>query len=255
MEDSRHILEAVSTGTLAPGEGARLLARLNRRARTAATSGEPSALRIVRLTHLVGDGVIIGDSNIAEVIVEGPHAGHRDGDALEIRAQEIGNGFRFQFDRMPPARTWHDGGPGAVMIRMNPDIALDISSAAGRFNVHGLKGPITADILAGRLQLADVTNCVQLALGSGVLDMSGVITGGVSSLRCEAGLLRLHLRSGSNVRVVARAKLSSVSFPDDDRTEIRPWKPYTTRELLIGQGAGLVTLSAGIGQIMVSADP
>jgi hypothetical protein len=218
---------------------------------------EGAATRI-RVLRSLGTADIIGDPSVREAVAEGPHVARREGDALVIEGQDYDfdprAGFMFGWDRDARrdmrrlqrmhhhrSRRWGDMGP--LRIRVNPDLALEVDSMAGRLRIRGVHGPIRANVQAGNTDIEDFRGTLDLSCQAGSIRARGRLDHGASHVRCDAGAVRIHLERGSSVRVTARSTLGKVVV-DGDRRE----------RVTIGGGDGTLEIDATMGAVNVSAE-
>lgn len=276
------MLERVARGELSPAEAASLLEEIEAGEETerdprdwAADWSEPgatsepqapppaaggSAARI-RVVCSIGTADVVGDPTVREAIAEGPHVARREGDTLIIEGQpaafDMGPGFMFdwaegrhdrhmrmrrQMRRQHGAFRW--GGDIVHMrVRVNPDLALDADTQAGRLRVRGVHGPIRANVQAGGLDISDFRSPFDVNVQAGSVSARGRLDGGTSRVHCEAGSVRIGLERGSSVRVSAHTTLGKVVFDGDARS---PWT--------VGDGEGTLDISGTMGSVRVSAE-
>jgi hypothetical protein len=109
----RAILQDVADGRIPPDEAARLLDE----------AGEPAAegpeerpsvqaegIERVRLVQAFRPARVVGDPDVAEAVVEGPHLVEREGDALVVHGDEVPGVGGFSFSRGD--RPWYPSQPG-----------------------------------------------------------------------------------------------------------------------------------------------
>ena len=276
------MLERVARGELSPAEAASLLEEIEAGGETerdprdwaadwaepAATSdaqaqppaAEGGATRI-RVVCSIGTADVVGDPTVREAIAEGPHVARREGDTLVIEGQpdavEMGPGFTFDWAegrherhmRMRRQMRRQHGGfrwGGDVIhmrVRVNPDLALDADTQAGRLRVRGVHGPIRANVQAGGLDISDFRSPFDVNVQAGSVSARGRLDGGASRVHCEAGSVRINLERGSSVRVSAHTTLGKVVFDGDSRS---PWT--------VGNGEGTLDISGTMGSVRVSAE-
>jgi len=283
MQDERRaVLERVARGELSPAEAASLLEEIEAGAEPErdprdwaadwaepATTSEPQAppptaagggaVRI-RVVCSIGTADVVGDPTVREAIAEGPHVARREGDTLIIEGQpegfEVGPGFMFDWAegrherhmRMRRQMRRHRGGFGwgdviHMRVRVNPDLALDADTQAGRLRVRGVHGPIRANVQAGGLDISDFRSPFDVNVQAGSVSARGRLDGGASRVHCEAGSVRINLERGSSVRVSAHTTLGKVVFDGDSRS---PWT--------VGNGEGTLDISGTMGSVRVSAE-
>jgi len=277
MNDPRRdILAAVARGELTPEEGATRLEELPALPAGPAAAAlpppplgpvgpalEPSTLRAVRVVRTLGTAEIVGDPQVREAVAEGPHVARREGDTLVIRsaiedADDDDSGTSFSYRRGGiRIRTGHRsrlsiGGPGmgAVRIRMNPDLALELESQAGSARIRDVHGPIKASAQAGSITIDGFRGPLDISVQAGSLRGSGVLDHGLSRVNCEAGSVRLNLERGSSVRIRARSTLGKVSLGDADTVSIGGG----AEELVIGEGKASLEVDATMGSVRITED-
>ena len=281
MNDPRRdILAAVARGELTPEEGASRLEELpalppgaapaalpppplEGRATPVRPSPEPSTLRAVRVVRTLGTAEVIGDPQVREAVAEGPHVARRKGDTLVIRSaiedgdsDDSGTSFSYRRGGIR-IRTGHRahfsiGGPdlGALRIRMNPDLALELESQAGSSRIRDVHGPIKASAQAGSITIDGFRGPLDISVQAGSLRGSGVLAEGLSRVNCEAGSVRLNLERGSSVRIRARSTLGKVSLGDTDTVSIGGG----AEELVIGGGKATLEVDATMGSVRITED-
>lgn len=216
----------------------------------------------IRVVCSIGTADVVGDPTVREAIAEGPHVARREGDTLIIEGQPdsvaVGPGFVFGWAegrherherhmRMRQMRRNRGGfGWGDVVhmrVRVNPDLALDADTQAGRLRVRGVHGPIRANVQAGGLDISDFRSPFDVNVQAGSVSARGRLDAGASRVHCEAGSVRINLERGSSVRVSAHTTLGKVVFDGDART---PWT--------VGSGEGTLDISGTMGSVRVSAE-
>jgi hypothetical protein len=229
-DDRREILTQVADGRLSPQEAAARLEELER----VAAPRDGDRVKAVRIESTARSVVVTGDANVAEATAEGPHQAHREGDTLVIEdASDAAFGFRFEgslgfaLERQP------------LVVRMNPELALEADVQAGSLQTRGVKGPIRAEVQAGTVRLDGVAAPIKVQVQAGSVRVAGMLAGGDSDVRCEAGSVRVELDPESSVRVQARSGLGKVSLPNG------------AREWVAGSGAGTLKLDVGMGKVQV----
>jgi hypothetical protein len=282
MQDERRaVLERVARGELSPAEAASLLEEIDAGGAAErdprdwaadwvepAEKSEPQAppppvagagATRIRVVCSIGTADVVGDPTVREAVAEGPHLARREGDTLIIEGQpgglEMGPGFMFDWAegrrerherhlrmrQMRRNRGWGD--VTHMRVRVNPDLALDADTQAGRLRVRGVHGPIRAHVQAGGLDISDFRSPFDVNVQAGSVNARGTLDGGASRVNCEAGSVRINLERGSSVRVSAHTTLGKVVFDGDARS---PW--------VVGNGEGTLDISGTMGSVRVSAD-
>ena len=281
MQDERRaVLERVARGELTPTEAASLLEEIEARGADErdprdwaadwaepASASEPQAppptesgggATRIRVVCSMGTADVVGDPTVREAVAEGPHVARRDGDRLVIESQsdfEMGPGFMFNWaegrhERHMRMRRRMRRGPGFgwgdvvhLRVRVNPDLALEADTQAGRVRVRGVHGPIRANVQAGALDISDFRSPFDVNVQAGSISVRGRLDSGASRLNCDMGNARISLERGSSVRVSAHTTLGKVTFDGDSRS---PWT--------VGNGDGTLDISGTMGSVRVSAE-
>ena len=243
----RALLAQVAAGTLAPEEAGRRMAATAAPTADAATDEgagtEPptapaSGVRVVPnptaspgvTRPTAGDGgpidrvviratavklVLMGDPTVTGASVEGPHVARRDGGALVIDtdADPAPGDFSYEPNTRRAGKAfgrWRGG--ETVIVRVRPELPLEVSVAAGSIVATGLKGGLRFSVDAGSLKAMDCSGPVDGRVASGSAALEWLLTGGSSRLRCELGSVKVRLDPRSDVTVKARAELGSVDL-------------------------------------------
>lgn len=251
-EAIQELLTRVAAGEISPEEAAARVAQLQQ---TAVTVQEPPVRRI-KVTGLVHPTKIVGDPQITDVVVQGPHRAAREGDAMVVTgmpSRDDGGWFSFRWpDRLPFGQGASGSPLQPVLIRMNPGLALDVEMAAGLLTVEGVRGPINADIQAGSAKVEGFSQPINLNVTWGTVSVRGLLDSGSSQIRCEAGTVKVRLESGSSVRVVARSTLGKISLPGDAPGLGEGWTMGgEMHEKVIGAGTGRLDIEATTGAVWV----
>ena len=219
---------------------------------------------------------MIGDERIREAVAEGPHTAHREGDVLIVNAEveDVEGGGGFGFGRpggwglpgasrhpWPGAPTpWSEVGKvlrqrtRPLVVRMSPELALEVEIVAGSASVDAVHGEIRADVSAGSLRLDRVRAPVQASVTAGSVTVSGRLDRGASRVRCEAGAVTVQLDPASSVRVHARSTLSKVTLPGDESFDLADAVSGRERSATIGAGVGTLDIEATMGGVRVALD-
>lgn len=295
--ERREILEGVAAGEIEPEEAARRLEALE--ASRAAAPPEPSApppppeppeppqppqppevavaaavagpsappageggrARRVRVDVSIGSARIVGDPEVAEAEVSGPHQIRREGDTLvvecepilaELSEEQAAEGvFVFARGGGPWVRRFGLRRPrhSKTLIRVNRDLPLDVDVSAGSIVVHDVHGPIRCDVDAGSAKISGFRGPIEADVDAGALHASGVLAAGHSRIRCDAGSLRLTLEPGSDVRVRTDVGLG--------RLEVRAPEPPVEREgrreFTVGKGTATLDVEGELASIRIDA--
>ncbi|MHB8294402.1 MAG: DUF4097 family beta strand repeat-containing protein [Acidimicrobiales bacterium] len=263
----------MAAGRMSPEEAARLL-----------TGEEHHPVRRVSKVRLEGTfraARVVGDASVEEVVVDGPHIVHRDGNALVItseadetisaafsfgRAAFAGYGTRdARFGRVPlawlragfPSASLADLAPLSelatpLLIRINPHIAFEADLATGSVAVSELSSHVAVRVSAGSASLERLAGSCDVDVKAGSLRFEGSIGPGQRCrLRCEAGSVSVQLPAeGSNVKVRARTSLGRLVL--DGIEDLAAWSVDQERELVLGDGAGSLEAESLMGLVQVA---
>jgi hypothetical protein len=249
------LLRKVAAGELTPEEGTAQIEILQQ-GRVAVTEAPVRTVRVVGALHPLR---ITGDSEVRDAVVTGMHEAHREGDTLVIRTTNTGDdesGFSFRWPGRAGIPNFGSGHPERslrpIQVRMNPGLALEVEMSAGLLSVHGVKGPIKADIQAGSAKLEGFASPFDLKVTWGTVSATGVLKEGQSKVRCEAGTVKIGLEEGSSVRVQARSTLGRISLPGEAAGISDGWTMGgEQRQATIGTGQGQLDVETTTGAVWV----
>lgn len=257
----RQILEDVKGGRLSPGEAATRLEELERGPQAPDTPRAPEPPQgAVRRIKLLGDFrtfTVIGDASVAGASVEGTHAARREGDTLIVDAQtqptEQGEG-EFVFERAGRKRIVIGLGqrPRTVVVKMNPDLPLDVSLNAGSLTVTGVRAPITADVDAGAIRIDGTESPFDISSDAGSITVSALLRTGDARIRCEAGAVKVRLRHGSSVKVHAASDVGAIKLGNAAGRGFRIGGQ--AEEVAFGDGDARLRISTAVGKILVEEE-
>src|SRR6266545_2482916 len=262
-ERQRSILQEVADGKITPEDAVHLLDEAEEPAGgdpdgpEEQPSVETAGIQRVRLVGAFRPARVIGDPDVAEAVVEGPHLAEREGDVLVVHGDEVpGVGVHgFAFSRGD--RPWYASRPGRARRQGRHEPSGHWHH--GQWEAHWGPGPWGPPGpphpgpgghpgWAGRWALLDafrrfgeeltVRMRPDLALDASV----------------TAGSLRIHLERGSSVKVRARAELGNVVLPGDPEGERWLAGGGSAREVTVGDGAALLEVEAHMGNVVVSAE-
>lgn len=247
------ILRQVAAGTMAPEVASAKISEL-RQVKSVATADQPVAR--VRVTGLVHPTRIVGDSAVKDVLVTGPHQVTREGDVMVVRGLPMGEAhgwFSFRWpERLPFGSNSSESPLRPIVIRMNPELPLEVEMAAGLLTVQGVTAPIRANIQAGSAKLEGVRGPLDLDVTWGTVSVIGQLNSGSSRVRCDAGTVRVTLSRQSSVRVVARSTLGKITLPGDAPGLTEGWTMGgEIRQAAIGDGEAELQVEATTGAVWV----
>ena len=139
-----------------------------------------------------------------------------------------------------------------LTVRMNPDLALILSTKAGDVRVDGVHGPISAEVQAGNCTISDFRSPITVVVQAGSLNASGRLDGGASNVRCQMGEVRISLEKGSSVRVRARTTMGEVAIEGAPAAGAGASKVGNV--VTIGGGAGTLDVDCTMGDVKIVAD-
>lgn len=283
----RDILSQVAEGTLSPEEAAARLEEIEREssgtepegdseksqeARAGGAETESEAIRAIRIIRQRGQVDIVGDPSVKEVVADGPHIARREGDTLIIEGEDnwedmprrpgFPRGHRFPWDSWDdvPGFVFARGMSGRwgvrgwntrpLIVRMNPNLPLDITLQAGWARIRGVSSPIRAEIQSGAATISEFAGPLDLSVQAGSVRARGRLDHGDSRILCEAGSVQLQLRRDSSVRITAHSTIGRISLPTGEGWVLG----RSDREATIGSGEATLDIEATAGAVTVTAD-
>ena len=246
MKDlQREILSQVAAGAISAEEGAARLEALEAESHPHEAPAAPapaltSGIRQVTVNSRFGNTEIVGDPTVASAVADGPHRARQEGDTMVIDQSVLSGETSFEFNR-PYARIAIPGfdTDKKLTVRMNPALALRTRVQAGNLHIRGVKGPVTSDVQAGNCIVAGFAGPVNLSVSAGNLEASGRLDGGMSSIRCQMGEVRVDLDRTSNVRITAHTTLGKVAVEG-------------VKDQVVGSGVGNLEISCTMGDVKVT---
>ncbi len=264
--ERRKILSAVAAGHMDPADAAEALDALGEP--PAQQPGSDPSPDLVRVRVVASAQVVrvVGDAGVREAVADGPHELRREGDTLVVSGDTEEGGAGGFVSSGPGWRVRARVGnvPRALTVRMHPDLALDAEVSAGSLDVRGVRGPIRGALAAATVRIAGFAGPLDLETSAGRIDASGVLDGGSSRVRCQAGRLTMHLEHGSSVRISGRTTVGKMVLPGDD-DETRPAARAAARsgrrlhgderQAVVGGGVGTLDVEVNTGTAVIRADP
>ncbi|MEY2568278.1 MAG: hypothetical protein QOE35_2807 [Actinomycetota bacterium] len=260
----RAILSAVADGTLSPQEAAERLHALahphgapeaDAKASAPSSPDREGPVR-VRVQASARKVEVIGDPTVREAVAEGPHEAWRDGDTLVIEGEfdpdrhfreHIGaSGFSFSRSRSAVMI----GKQLALVVRMNPDLALEARVEAGSLTTTGVHGPIRAHVAAGSARFDGFEGPLDVDVAAGGIKGRGRLDHGESRIRCDAGSVKLQLQRGSSVRITGEAHLGKVDLLGHQSSGVL----NDSTSVTVGDGAATLDIECNLGSVKVSSD-
>lgn len=242
---------------------------------------EGDQARRVRVNAIAGSVHVIADATVAEASAEGDYVMYRDGDVLVVETQlgaddeddddddrdpygerfhrpgrrsgfviDLGPGFR-RFGMGRTARLHHRR---RLLVRVNPELPLDVSVSAGSLLLRGSRAPLHCDVAAGSARLDDVRGPLECTVSAGSLSVRALIDGGESHVSCDAGSVKIDLLPGSSVDVSLAATLGKAAIlTGGGRPEaVTGLGLGDERRVTVGAGAGRLDVRANLGKILLT---
>jgi len=211
-----------------------------------------SAFRTVCVTGRPGTPEAVAEGGQRANIARGPTS--IDGEAL---LQDLPGAFAFHGGWGRPRVAW-GGGPSRIrplVVRMNPELDLDVEVSAGSVRVLGVHGEISARCSAGNLRIEGFQSPLDLTVAAGSISASGVLDSGSSHIQCDAGRVSVRLEEGSSVRVTSQANLGKVVVTGDSESSRGARLTGSTQNTVtVGSGAGELSILCNLGAVMVDVE-
>lgn len=256
----RTILTQVAEGTISPEEAAERLDELERIAGSTEEEPPPGTDTPIARVRVIGSfrtTKVIGDPEVREAVADGPHVARREGDTLIVMDETTGPDVEsYRFGKRDRHIVIGLGSrPRPIEVRMNPNLPLDVELAAGTLNVRGVRGPIRARVDAGTARIEGFRAPLEVDVTAGSLQASGVLAGGESRVRCEAGSVKMTLERGSSVRIRTRVGIGKVVLPDASVHQGAGFRIGAgSHEAVVGDGEGSLEIETSLGSVSVSAE-
>lgn len=188
---------------------------------------------------------VIGDATVSGVRVDGDHVRRRVGSTTEITcegrlAPDLSGLLRLRVPR--DLDGVKDLGLGReVVIRVHPDVPVDIEVSGGSLRVEGLGRLGTVRVTAAMADLSGVRQLENGLVQAGNATIGGTFEVGRSRVRVESGNLTVRLEEGANVAVRAATRTALISWPEAGQVD----------EYIVGNGAARLDLSVVVGRVAV----
>jgi hypothetical protein len=263
QELQREILNQVAAGTISAEEGASRLETLEagpppaaaaQPTPAAAAAASVPATRQVKVVANIGMVEIAGDPSVAFVTADGQHRARQEGDTMVIDHLAFGDDDNFSFGSDSLRRIVGKGFDlqrRGLTVRMNPDLALTVTTKAGDVRVDGVHGPISAEVQAGNCTISDFRSPLNLVVQAGSLSANGRLDGGASKVRCQMGSVKIDLDKGSSVRISARTTLGEVAV--EGAATYGAASGSVGKVFTVGGGAGTLHIDCTMGDVKVVA--
>jgi hypothetical protein len=211
----------------------------------------PSVGEVSRVVVSVAAGklVVVGDPTVTTAEAQGPVTASREGTTMRLDNRLMGeNAFRFgeREDRSWRRLRHAFANNETITVRVNPNLPVELSVAAGSAQVTGLHGGLTFRVDAGSLRAFDGSGRLDGRVASGSVQLDWLVRDGASSLRAELGSLKVRLLPGSDVVVSARSDLGSIDLGGDVSRG-----PDGRRRMTVGAGRATLDLDVDLGSAKV----
>ena len=241
----------------------------------------PGAVRRIKVVSTAQSVVVQADPNVREAEAKGRYESHYEGDTLVITSEidwdgdddSFGGGFGppgFRINRVPggdwrAARVMVAGQRGfararhmigeTLVVRMNPDLALEAEVAAGSLNVSGIAGPVKANVAAGSMKIDGFKRELNVDVAAGSFKGQGRLDSGSSRINSAMGSVKLDLEAGSSVRITAESNLGSIKLPGrNHKSDKGPFGIADSQETTIGSGRGHLHIESSMGSVKIAVD-
>lgn len=184
-------------------------------------------------------------------------------DRGRARAREGGRGWSWDWSREWPdrperpdcpdpsgwrdLREWHRFAEPLV-VRVNPELAVEAEMSAGSLSVSDLRGPLTVEVSAGSASLERVAGPLDVRAQAAAVRIRTRLDEGQSRVRCDAGNVSVALEPGSDVRVRASCELGRIRVHAAEEWQ---GKGMGSREIVIGQGRATLDVETTMGAVDV----
>jgi hypothetical protein len=226
------------------------------RSRRRGPTGTGPGLRVVRLRSLAHAVDVHGDPSVAEIqVVRGRPVIHRSGDAMIVdhpgsTAATGGPGARFTFVGQLPGKI--SGIDERIVLRVNPELLLDVEGSAVSLRVWGCEGGLRLRISASSVKVERVAGALDVEAFSSALKGS-VRLHGRSRIRCESSSVKLGLLPGTDVRISAHNRMGKIAMPGWRSRGGTPTGERT--RAVIGAGTGRLSIDATMSSVMLGGWP
>jgi hypothetical protein len=294
-ERQRTILQDVAEGRLSPEDAAQLLDEVEEAGgdeHPDGPSGQRSSTGIqrVRLVQAFRATRVVGDPDVAEAVVEGPHVAEREGDILVVHGDEAPAAHGFAFSRGD--RPWYPSRPerGERSDRGDRGSGEDLhwwpgswGSPPGWAGHWGLvdvfrrrlgeeltvrmRPDLTLDagVTAGSLKVAGLTGPLRISVAGGSasldrfqgpLDLSVDAGSAKGSGLLASGSSRIRCHAGSVKINLERGSSVRIRARTELGKVLLPGDPnwLAGGDVTVGDGEALLEVEVNIGSVVVSTD-
>lgn len=213
---------------------------------TDAGGSRPGGLTKVSITSVGRRVRVVGDHDVATLVVEGQHVLRRNGTVMEVSSTgEFGPSFH-GFSLIRPPRSLEDfrdiGLGKELLVRVNPGLLVDVEVTTGGLKVTGVPHLGRVRVTAGGCSIEGVDEINDLLTQAGGVTLQGPISTGRSRVKVESGSLSITLTEGANVTVRGEARLGRITWPDGtDNVD----------EVILGNGSARLDVSVVMGMASI----
>ena len=159
----------------------------------------------------------------------------------------------------PGTRTWPDWTEWhrwaePLVIRANPELAVEVDVTAAACTLTGLRGRTTLGISAGTATLEQIRGVLDLRAQAASVRVRARLTEGQSRVRCEAGSVVVELEPGSDVTVRTQTELGRVRLRRGERATGGGAGVRVNDELVVGDGHAALDIDAVMGSVEVRTE-
>jgi hypothetical protein len=141
-----------------------------------------------------------------------------------------------------------------LVIRVNPDMAVELDVTAAACTLTGLQGRTKVDISAGTATLERLRGSLDLRAQAASVRVRARLTEGQSRVRCDAGSVVVELEEGSDVTVRTQTELGRVRLRRAGRPVGGGAGVHVNDELVVGEGHAVLDVDAVMGSVEIRTD-
>lgn len=153
----------------------------------------------------------------------------------------------------PDWTEWHRWAE-PLLIRANPELAVEVDVTAAACTLSGLRARTKVDISAGTATLEQIRGSLDLRAQAASVRVRARLTEGQSRVRCEAGSVVVELEPGSDVTVRTQTELGRVRLRRGERATGGGAGVRVNDELVVGEGHAALDIDAVMGSVEVRAE-
>jgi hypothetical protein len=141
-----------------------------------------------------------------------------------------------------------------LVIRVHPDLAVEVDVSAAACTLTGLRGPTKLDVSAGTATLDAIRGPLDLRSQAASVRVRARMTEGRSRVHCDAGSVVVELEAGSDVTVRTQTELGRVRLRRGGRAAGGGAGMHVNDELVVGQGTAVLDVDAVMGSVEINAE-